>query len=122
LRKHGLIRYRYDDARPNDYLNGWIEHLFLNAMERPEAAPRTTWHSRDGHYILPYVEDARRSSPLLGSTARGCIAPSFLSEMRVAYVSKAGTPRPHRVAQLECLTPEDPTPPTALRCAVWTTR
>jgi exodeoxyribonuclease V gamma subunit len=60
LRKSGLIRHRYDDARANDYLNGWIEHLFLNAMELPEAAPRTTWHSRDGHYTLRHVEDARR--------------------------------------------------------------
>ena len=37
---------------PGDYLAGWLEHLFLNAMELPEVAPRTTWHSRDGHYVL----------------------------------------------------------------------
>jgi exodeoxyribonuclease V gamma subunit len=59
LRKSGLIRYRYDDARTNDYLNGWINHLFLNAMAPPEVAAQTTWHSRDGHYVLPPVKEAR---------------------------------------------------------------
>lgn len=59
LRKSGLIRYRYDDARASDYLSGWIAHLFLNAISTPEAAPRTVWHSRDGHYVLPGIDDAR---------------------------------------------------------------
>jgi exodeoxyribonuclease V gamma subunit len=59
LRRTGLIRYRYDDARARDYLEGWIEHLFLNALAPSKFAPRTTWHSRDGHYVLPQLEDAR---------------------------------------------------------------
>lgn len=59
LRKSGLIRYRYDDARAYDYLNGWIDHLFLNALSRPEVTPRTVWHSRDGQYVLPKIDDAR---------------------------------------------------------------
>ena len=59
LRKSGLIRYRYDDARASDYLNGWINHLFLNAMAPPKVAAQTTWHSRDGHYVLPPVKEAR---------------------------------------------------------------
>ncbi len=58
LRKHGRIRYRYDDVRAYDYLNGWIEHLFLNAMAPSGVTPRTTWHSRDGRYVLPAVGDA----------------------------------------------------------------
>ena len=59
LRKSGLIRYRYDDARAYDYLNGWIAHLFLNAMSPGGVTPRTVWHSRDGHYVLPKIDDAR---------------------------------------------------------------
>ena len=59
LRRTGLIRYRYDDARANDYLNGWLDHLFVNAMAPPGAVPQTAWHSRDGHYLLRPVDDAR---------------------------------------------------------------
>jgi len=59
LRATGLIRYRYDDARAYDYLNGWIAHLFLNALAPTEATLQTTWHSRDGHYVLPPVAAAR---------------------------------------------------------------
>lgn len=59
LRNSGLIRYRYDDARAYDYLNGWIAHLFLNVISPPEVTPRTVWHSRDGHYVLPKIDDAR---------------------------------------------------------------
>jgi exodeoxyribonuclease V gamma subunit len=31
LRPAGLVRYRYDEVRPTDYLAGWISHLFLCA-------------------------------------------------------------------------------------------
>jgi len=58
LRRSGLVRYRYDDARASDYLKGWIDHLFVNAIAPPEVARQTTWHSRDGHYVVPPVEDA----------------------------------------------------------------
>ena len=79
LRKSGLIRHRYDNARASDYLNGWIEHLFLNAMELPEAAPRTTWHSRDGHYVLRHVADARgQLEALLGLYREGLHRPLHL--------------------------------------------
>ena len=59
VRASGLIRYRYDDVRAYAYLEGWIEHLFLNAIALPGLTARTTWHSRDGHYLLPPVEAAR---------------------------------------------------------------
>lgn len=59
LRPEGLIRYRYDDARPTDYLAGWLNHLFLNAAELDGASPQTVWHSRDGKYLLNPIEDAR---------------------------------------------------------------
>jgi exodeoxyribonuclease V gamma subunit len=58
LRKSGLIRYRYDDTRAYDYLTGWIAHLFLNAMQPSMVTPRTLWHSRDGHYLLPPIDNA----------------------------------------------------------------
>ena len=58
LRRSGRIRYRYDDARAHAYLDGWISHLFLNAMAPPGVALRTTWYSRDGRYLLPPVADA----------------------------------------------------------------
>jgi exodeoxyribonuclease V gamma subunit len=60
LRKSGLIRYRYDNARAGDYLQGWIAHLFLNAWAPAQVTPRTTWHSRDGQYVLPALDGARR--------------------------------------------------------------
>lgn len=59
VRGSGLVRYRYDDARAYDYLNGWIAHLFLNALAPPGVTPQTCWHSRDGRYVLPPVPDAR---------------------------------------------------------------
>jgi exodeoxyribonuclease V gamma subunit len=59
LRRSGLVRYRYDDARAGDYLNGWLGHLFVNAIAPPGIAARTTWHSRDGRYVLPAIGDAR---------------------------------------------------------------
>ena len=64
LRDSGRIRYRYDDARPRDYLDGWIEHLFLNALPPAGVATQTVWHSRDGWYRLPPVADAQ---PLLAA-------------------------------------------------------
>jgi len=60
LRPSGLICYRYDNARARDYLDGWITHLFLNAWAPPQSACRTTWHSRDGQYVLPPIERAHR--------------------------------------------------------------
>ncbi len=90
LRKSGLVRYRYDDARAGDYLNGWIDHLFLNAMERPEAAPRTIWHSRDGCYALPHVEDARAQlAALLGLYREGLQRPvHFFPKSAWRYMSR----------------------------------
>jgi exodeoxyribonuclease V gamma subunit len=38
LRPAGLVRYRYDEVRPTDYLAGWISHLFLCAAA-PDGCP-----------------------------------------------------------------------------------
>ncbi len=92
LRATGLVRYRYDDARAGDYLNGWIEHLFLNAMDGPGAAPRTTWHSRDGVYTLPPVEDARTHlAALLGLYREGLQRPiHFFPKSAWRYMANEG--------------------------------
>ena len=58
LRPSGLIRHRYDDVRATEYLIGWLSHLFLNAVGPHGVTPRTTWHSRDGHYTLEPRSDA----------------------------------------------------------------
>ena len=59
LRPAGLVRHRYDEARANDYVAGWIAHLALCAAA-PEAAELCTeWHSRDGVYRLRHCDDAR---------------------------------------------------------------
>ena len=59
LRAGGLVRHRYDDVRPADYLEGWIAHLFL-CVTRPDGVePVTRWLARDGGYRLGEVGDAR---------------------------------------------------------------
>jgi len=52
LRASGLIRQRYADAQPNDYVAGWIAHLALNVLRPAGVTPQTTWHSRDGRFVL----------------------------------------------------------------------
>jgi exodeoxyribonuclease V gamma subunit len=56
LRPTGLVRYRYDEVRPADYLAGWINHLFLCAAAPTAVSRQTTWHSRDGSYRLRACE------------------------------------------------------------------
>ncbi|WP_232470225.1 MULTISPECIES: exodeoxyribonuclease V subunit gamma [Methylococcus] len=59
VRPRGLVRWRYDDTRPVDYLSGWLDHLFLNALAARGVAPATTWISRDGEYRLRPVAAAQ---------------------------------------------------------------
>jgi exodeoxyribonuclease V gamma subunit len=76
LRPDGLVRHRYDEARVGDYVAGWIAHLFLNALDGPDVERQTTWHSRDGHYVLAPIDDARaRLADLLALYHRGLRAP-----------------------------------------------
>jgi exodeoxyribonuclease V gamma subunit len=58
VRPRGLLRWRYDDTRPADYLSGWLDHLFLNALAVQGVAPATVWISRDGEYRLQPVAEA----------------------------------------------------------------
>jgi exodeoxyribonuclease V gamma subunit len=92
-RGSGLIRYRYDDARPGDYLTGWITHLFLNAMAPAGVAGVTTWHSRDGRYVLPQVRDARAQLDILLRLYRdGLRQPlHFFPKSAWAYVVNEGS-------------------------------
>jgi exodeoxyribonuclease V gamma subunit len=92
LRRAGLVRHRYDEARAGDYLAGWLAHLFLNALDASGAERRTTWHSRDGRYVLPPVDDARaRLADLLALYRRGLQAPlHFFPKSAWAYLTKGG--------------------------------
>jgi exodeoxyribonuclease V gamma subunit len=76
LRAGGLVRHRYDDVRAGDYVAGWIQHLVLNALGVRDVTPRTTWHSRNGRYVLLPVDDAHeRLAELLTLYQRGLRAP-----------------------------------------------
>ncbi|ANQ87018.1 DNA helicase [Azoarcus olearius] len=48
LRPQGLLRQRYDDCRPVDYLAAWLAHLVLCAAPAPDVACETTLLARDG--------------------------------------------------------------------------
>lgn len=58
LRENGLVRYRYDNGSPWDFLDGWIRHLFLNACRPEGILCRSVWHFRDEKTELGPVEDA----------------------------------------------------------------
>jgi exodeoxyribonuclease V gamma subunit len=63
LRAGGLVRWYFRTARAQDYLSGWITHLFLCAYDAPPATAtklrETCWYSRDGIYRLRAVVDPK---------------------------------------------------------------
>jgi exodeoxyribonuclease V gamma subunit len=63
LRADGLVRWSFRTARAQDYLEGWITHLFLCACDPPPAPAltlkETRWYSRDGIYRLRTVVDPK---------------------------------------------------------------
>ena len=63
LRADGLVRWGFRTARAQDYLSGWITHLFLCAYDAPPATAtklrETCWYSRDGIYRLRAVVDPK---------------------------------------------------------------
>ena len=76
LRRTGLLRHRYGDAWVGDYVDGWLAHVFLNLLAPPGVDRVTTWHSRDGHYVLPPIDDAMaRLSELVALYRRGMTSP-----------------------------------------------
>jgi exodeoxyribonuclease V gamma subunit len=92
-RASGWIGYRYDDVRPRDYLEGWVRHLFLNALAPDGIAPVTQWHSRDGCYLLRPVADAReRLAALLTLYRDGLDRPlHFFPKAAWAFVTNDGS-------------------------------
>ncbi|MEF7616551.1 exodeoxyribonuclease V subunit gamma [Aquincola sp. MAHUQ-54] len=52
LRPEGLMRWRYEDTHPVDYLDAWLPHLLLNAQPPAGVLPRTRFWSRDGSFVL----------------------------------------------------------------------
>ncbi len=76
LRPGGLVRQRYDDTRPTDYLEGWLNHLFLCAAAPAGVELRTRWLSRDGEYaIQPCPRAAEILADLLALYWRGLREP-----------------------------------------------
>ncbi len=128
LRASGLVRYRYDDARAHDYLNGWIEHLFLNAMAPPEVGA----HDRPGTRATattccrPWHDARARLAALLGLYRDGLHRPlHFFPKSAWSYVVQgeslvAGRRHvdEHRLSPPMAKTA---TRPTGWRCAVSTT-
>lgn len=92
LRPNGLVRWRYDDTRPRDYLAGWIAHLFLCATLKNPAGWDTRWHSRDGLYRLNACSAAKdRLRELLALYREGLSAPlRFFPKSAWAYAVNAG--------------------------------
>jgi exodeoxyribonuclease V gamma subunit len=91
LRPEGLVRYRYDDVRASDYLEGWLRHVFLNVLAPAGARPATTWHSRDGHYRVPPIDDAQaRLAALLRWYERGLCAPLHFYPKSAWEFAKSG--------------------------------
>jgi exodeoxyribonuclease V gamma subunit len=93
LRRRGLVRHRYDDTRAGDYVAGWIAHLFVNAIAAPEGTRQTTWHSRDGRYVLPPINDAHAHlTTLLALYRRGLRAPlHFFPKSAWEYMTNGGS-------------------------------
>jgi exodeoxyribonuclease V gamma subunit len=58
LRPRGLVRSRYDDARPRDYLEAWLQHLWLCSLPGATTARETLWIARDGEFLLRPCETA----------------------------------------------------------------
>ncbi len=93
LRPNGLVRHRYDDTRPVDYLAGWFAHLALCAATPPSVAPRTVWHSRDGSYRLEPCADARaRLAELLRLYRAGLQSPLHFYPKAAWALVRSGNP------------------------------
>jgi exodeoxyribonuclease V gamma subunit len=90
LRSTGLVRWRYDDTRPVDYLSGWVDHLFLNAVAPAGVQHETVWLSRNGRYRLRACDQARAHlGTLVTYYRRGLSEPlRFFPKSAWAYCAK----------------------------------
>jgi len=95
LRASGLVRHRYDETRAVDYLSGWIEHLFLNALSLDSAQKCTAWHSRDGCFRLrPCPNAYEHLSELLRLYRDGLQKPlHFFPRSAWAYATSGNNPK-----------------------------
>lgn len=59
LRQNGLVRLRYDNGSAWDYLAGWIEHLFLNALVPDGIAPHSVWYYKNESVRLHAYKEAK---------------------------------------------------------------
>lgn len=63
VRADGLVRWKFQTARAQDYLTGWMTHLFLCAYGELNGlasdTQQTRWYSRDGMYGLRTVTNAK---------------------------------------------------------------
>ena len=86
LRMTGLVRWRYDDTRPGDYLEAWLLHL-VRAAAAGAVSP-TRWLSRDGEFGFDAVADAPAVlADLLRLYARGLREPvHFFPKSAWAYM------------------------------------
>ena len=76
LRAAGLVRWRYDETRPGDYLEAWLLHLVQAATAPAGAAVTTRWLSRDGEFSFgPVPGAAAVLTQLLQLYARGLCEP-----------------------------------------------
>ncbi len=57
LRANGLLRHRYDEARPADHLAAWLDHLALCACAPAGVAGRTRWLGRGAQFGFRSVDD-----------------------------------------------------------------
>lgn len=90
LRPGGLVRQRYDEARPGDYLEAWLQHLFLCAAA-PEGVQRLSRRlHRTGEFRLrPCADAPARLAALLRLYRQGLMAPlCFTPRTAWAYLEK----------------------------------
>lgn len=76
LRPNGLVRLRYDEGNAWDYLAGWIEHLFLNAVMPEGVLPHSVWHYKNESFRLDVCGEAKkRLGELMDIYRTGLMAP-----------------------------------------------
>ena len=93
LHAGGLLRYRWDERRPGDLIEAWLQHLMLCACPAPGTQCVTTWASRDGTWRLsPCAEPLAPLRELLRLHARGLREPlPFFARTAWSYVESGGS-------------------------------
>ncbi len=88
LRARGLLRYRYANRGPNDYLGAWLPHLLLCATAPKGVVPVTTGIGRDGRFFFTECDAPQAVlATLLRLYARGLREPlTFFPKAAWAYL------------------------------------